>query len=112
MSEEQTWRACVRGEWLNVTVHRKGAYIVHPTIQGRSLNHDPLWAVAESIRNAGLPPHTQILRPGELTTAEQVEAMRAKCEAACIVWRDSEHQCQEAVDAIEGCVKAIEALKP
>lgn len=91
--------------------HEPGEPAEHYNEWGAMLN--PRIMVMEAIMGCDV---CELRAPGEATTAERVaaaaEAMQAKCEAACVAWRDSEHQCQEAVDAIEGCITAIGALKP
>lgn len=91
--------------------HAPGEPVEHDNEWGATLN--PRFMVMEAIMGCDV---CELRAPSEPTTAERVaaavEVMRAKCEAACVAWRDSEHQCQEAIDAIEGCLAAMKALKP
>lgn len=88
----------------------------------------PRMAVASLALSPERMPIVEIRGPGELTAAEQVEAMRARCEAACNAtmerlqqekadeWESSTYDERNQSDAlISGayrCIQAVEALKP
>lgn len=106
-----TWRAISNGHTYSLVFDGAVTRFVDPPSKVTSRNLDPLFAVAECLRSAGLPPATEIRGPGELTTAEQVEAMRAKCEEVC----DGLFNTLDFYDGAPGacdCRDAIKALKP